>query len=210
MRKYLNRKYITIFSIILLAFILLGNYLTCPRYLNTMGLDYFNGSLIWFKEIKFNSTIINYNSFLGEATFGFIAYIPILRTPTIPEDVKEIGVEIVKINEKTYNPLIKGFIINIEGITIFLYPNKTEIQWPTVFFSKLHSLSSDYLIFDYLISHSYHYLPKTLYARIDYTVHAIINPYAEIWYSNYKYITTGFHIKIYSGSITIPITITPE
>ncbi|MCS7369013.1 MAG: hypothetical protein NDF57_04825 [archaeon GBS-70-058] len=210
MKKYINKKYITIFLIVIITTILLGNYLTCPQYLKSMGLDYFNGSLIWFKEIKFNSTIINYNGFLGEATFGFIAYIPILHTPTIPEDVKEIGVEIVKINEKTYNPLVKGFIINIEGITLFLHPNNTEIQWPTVFFSKLHSLSSDYSIFNYKISHSYHYLPKTLYARVDYSVHVIINPYFEIWYSEFKYITIGFHIKIYSGSVTIPITIKPE
>jgi hypothetical protein len=185
-----------------------------------MGLDYFNGSLIWFKEIKFNSTIIKYNSFLGEATFGFIAYIPLLHTPTIPEDVREIGVEIVKINEKTYNPLVKGFIINIEGITIFLYPNNTEIQWSTVFFSKSYPFSSDYSIFDYLISYGYHYLPKTLYARIDYTIHAIINPYVEVRYQYYEHglfpeteileIISGFHMKIHSGSVMMPIIVKPE
>jgi hypothetical protein len=209
MKKYLNKKYITIFSIIIVTILLLGNYFTCPRYLNPIGLDSFDESLVWFKYYKFNSAVIHYsNPLLGEADFGFITYVPILRAPTIPEDVKEISVVVKKINERTCNLLVKGFIINIEGITIFLYPNNTEIQWSTVFFYD--KFLSDFSEFDYRIYHDYYYFPKTLYARIDYTVHAIINPYAEIWYSNYKYITTGFHVKVYSGSITIPITIIPE
>jgi hypothetical protein len=52
--------------------------------------------------------------------------------------------------------------------------------------------------------------PSILYLNIDYTIHAIINPYAEIQYDKYNYIITGFHIQVYSGKIIIPITITPE
>ncbi|MCC6018091.1 MAG: hypothetical protein LM601_03635 [Candidatus Verstraetearchaeota archaeon] len=211
MKKYLNKKYITIFSIIILAFILLGNYFTCPQYIKPIGLESFNGSLIWFKGIKFNSTIIHYSGFLGEADFGLIIYIPTpIFSPVTPRDIYEINVIVKKINEKTYNPLVKGFIITVEAINLFAYRNDTTIDWyATTSFLSYKSFPGNLSqsLFVYHIHSGRDYLPKTLYAHIDYAVHVIINPYAEIWYSEFKYITIGFHVKVYSGSITIPITI---
>jgi hypothetical protein len=212
MRKYLNKKCITIFLTILLAFILLGNYLTCPQYIKPIGLDSFNGSLVWYKYYKFNSTVIHYNGFLGEADFGLIAYFfaPVLRSITASQEITKIAVVVEKINEKTYNPLIRGFIINIEDVILFDYCNDTDIHIYAYAGLDCKISSCNSSGFYHLIYHMHDYLPKTLYARIDYTVHVIINPYAEIWYSNYKYIPIGFHVKVYSGSIIIPITIIPE
>ena len=212
MRKYINKKYITILLIVIITTILSGNYFTCPRYLIPIGLDSFNSSLIWYKYFKFNSTVIHYSGFLGEANFGFIVYLltPILRPITTPREIYRIIIVVEKISERTYNPLVKGFAINIEAVILFDYCNDTDIHiYADAVFDferSLYNLSQSV----YSIYPLRNYLPKTLYARINYVVHAIINPYAEIWYSTYKYITTGFHIKVYSGSLIIPITIKPE
>jgi len=115
-----------------------------------------------------------------------------------------MSVIVKKVGEKTYNPLVKGFIITVEGVNLFTYLNDTTIDWYDTIY-----LSFQY-VFVYRIHRCRDYFPTKLYARVDYSVHVIINPYFEIWYSNYKYITTGFHIKIYSGSVTIPIIIEPE
>jgi hypothetical protein len=204
MKKYLNKKYITILSIILLAFILLGNYFTCPQYLNPIGLDSFNASLGLYERAKLNSTIIHYsNPLLGETEFGLIAYI---REPILtPQDIDKIDVVIKKISERTYSPLIKGFAVTIERVSLSTYRNEAEIKLFTALF-YVHS-SPNLLHQCFIIDCPYDYIPKTLYARIDYTVYVIINPYAEIWYSNYNYIITGFYMRIYSGSITIPINL---
>ncbi|MCS7369015.1 MAG: hypothetical protein NDF57_04835 [archaeon GBS-70-058] len=209
MRRYINKKSITIFLIVIVTIILSGNFFTCPRYLNQIGLDSFNASLSWFEDTKFNSTVIHYNGFWGEADFGFIVYLltPILR-PITPQDINTIAIVVEKISEKTYNPLVKGFIINIERVDIFIYRNETEIHWSTALdFKRYLPNSSEFF---YSIYQVHRYLPEKLYARVDYSVHVIINPYFEIWYSEFKYITIGFHVKVYSGSLIIPIIIKPE
>ncbi|MCR6668759.1 MAG: hypothetical protein NDF51_02060 [archaeon YNP-WB-040] len=210
---YINKKYITIFSIIILAIILLYNFFTCPDYIISAGFDSFNRSLIWCEKsrIKFNSTVVHYSGFLGGADFGLIAYFYAPIHITNPREILHVTVLVVKISEKTYNPLVKGFAIDIEGVTLFDYLNDTNIHIYAYTGSKSKTSSfnnSTYFYYD--IKHMYDYLPKTLYVRIDYAVHVIINPYAKIWYSEFKYITTGFHVKVYSGSLMIPITIIPE
>jgi len=216
MRKYINKKYITIFSIVILAIILLYNFFTCPDYIISAGLDPFNRSLIWCgkSRIKFNSTIVQYSGFLGGADFGLIAYLYAPIHITNPQEIQLIIILVEKISEKTYNPLVKGFAIDIEGVTLFDYLNDTNIHIYaytgskskiSFYDSKISSFNLTRFYYD--IKYIHDYLPKTLYVRIDYAVYVIINPYAEIWYSNYNYIITGFYMKIYSGSITIPINL---
>ncbi|MCC6018589.1 MAG: hypothetical protein LM601_06145 [Candidatus Verstraetearchaeota archaeon] len=207
MKKYINRKYITIFSIIILAIILLGNYFTCPCYLTPIGLDLFNRSLSWFEDITFNSTVIHYSGFLGEADFGLIVYFYGAFHPKNSREITKVIVVVEKISERTYNPLVKGFIINIEDVTLFDHYNGTDMH--VYAYTRFYSKRSSYNLSEsfHHFYPMYYHLPKTLYARIDYTVHVIINPYTEIWRSGYEYIAVGFHMKIYSGSVIIPINL---
>jgi hypothetical protein len=57
MRKYVNRKYVSIFLVVVVAIFLLYNYFTCSRYLNTIGLDSFKESLALYKQYKYNAQI---------------------------------------------------------------------------------------------------------------------------------------------------------
>jgi hypothetical protein len=219
MRKYINKKYITILSIIIVSIILLYNFFTCPDYIISAGFDKFNAILIWCgkSRIKFNSTVVHYSGFLGEADFELIAYFYAPIHITNPQEIIMIIVLVEKISEKTYNPLVKGFAIDIEGVTLFDYYNDTNIHIYaytgskskiSFYDSKISSFNLTRFYYD--IKYIHDYLPKTLYVRIDYAVHVIINPYAEICYSKFEYITIGFHVKVYSGSLMIPITIIPE
>ena len=219
MKIHINKKYLSTILLIITAIttiILLDNYLTCPRYLNTIELDSFNSSLDWYKYYKFlNVTAIHYSGFLGEADFRLITYIstPLLHPITTPQDLLRMTVVVRKISEKTYNPLVKGFIILIERSYIFnyriFYKNETVIYIYAYVNPHYKRFLPDLSEFHHYISYMEDKFPSILYLNIDYTIHAIINPYAEIQYSKYDYIITGFHIQVYSGKIIIPITITP-
>jgi hypothetical protein len=212
MKKYINRKYITIFSIIIIIIFLLGNYFTCPQYIIPIGLDSFNAYLVLLKSYRFdstvNSTVVCYsNPILGEADFGLIAFIRTLHGTITSEDISEIIVVVKKISERIYDPLMKGFAIIIEGVNLFAYRNDTNMDLYSI--GHLHSVfsSHEHSAYYFVIQRIHNQVPRKLYAHVNYAVHVIINPYAEIWYSEYKYITIGFHVKVYSGSVTIPITI---
>jgi hypothetical protein len=203
MRKYVNRKYVSIFLVVVVAIFLLYNYFTCPRYLNTIGLDSFKESLALYKQYKYNAQIGYYGGPLGEIYFGLIAYIPTPHNITAPEDIEELNIVVRNVNERTYNPLIRGFAVTIEKIRIYVI-NETEISlkmYATASPSYKKS-SYDFFEYSYLVHRNYNYLPKRLYICVDYTVHAIIHPYIEGFY-----ITAGFHLKIYSGTTTILLDI---
>ena len=223
MKKYLNKKYITILSIIIVAIILLYNFFTCPRYLTPIGLESFNGSLIWYRGYVSNYTVIHYsNPFLGEADFGIITLFFWKYNDSVRKCIRSADVDVRKISEKTYNPLIKGFAVTIEGVSLFAYINDTNIDlYATGSFGGVgFSPISNILTFSFRIESPHNYVPKKLYVRIDYAVHAIINPYVEVRYQYYKHglfpeteileIISGFHMKIHSGSVTMPIIVKPE
>ena len=206
MRKYVNRKYVSIFLVIVVAIFLLYNYFTCPRYLNPIGSDSFKESLALYKQYNYNAQIGYYGGPLGEIYFGLIAYIPTPHNITAPEDIEELNIVVRNVNERTYNPLIKGFTITIEEVSIYVY-DETGIKlelYATISPSYKNS-SFDFMEISYIVHRNYDYLPKMLIVRIDYIVHVVIHPYIEGFY-----ITAGLYSKVYSEITTIPITLTPK
>jgi hypothetical protein len=159
-----------------------------------------------YKQYKYNAQINYYGGPLGEIYFGLIAYIPTPHNITAPEDIEELNIVVRNVDERTYNPLIKGFTITIEEVSIYVYDKtgiKLELYATT---SPSYKKSSfDFLEISYTVHRNYDYLPKMLIVRIDYIVHVVIHPYIEGFY-----ITAGFHSKVYSGITTIPITLTPK
>ena len=121
MRKYISKRYVSIFLVVIVAIVLFYNYFTCPRYLNPIGSDSFKESLTLYKQYRYNDQINYYGGPLGEAYFGFIAYIPTPRTITAPEDIKELNIIVRNVDVKTYNPLIRGFTITIEEVKLYVY-----------------------------------------------------------------------------------------
>ena len=225
MRKYINKKCISIFIISIIAVILLYNFFTCPRYLTPIGLESFNGSLIWYRGYVSNYTVIHYsNPFLGEADFGIITLFFWECNDSVRKCIRLADVDVKKIGEKIYNPLIKGFAVTIEGVSLFAYINDTNIDLYAIgsFGGVGFFPISNTLCFSFSIESPCNYVPKKLYVRIDYAVHVIINPYVEVRYQYTAYehglfpeteileIISGFHMKIYSGSVTMPIIVKPE
>jgi len=178
--------------------------------LTPIGSDTFKESLALYKQYKYNGQIDYYGGPLGEAYFGLIAYIPISHTITAPEDIKELNIVVRNVDERTYNPLIRGFTMTIEEVKLYVC-DETEIRLELYATTSPYykKSSSDFLEISYLIHRNYNYLPKMIIIRIDFTVHAIIYPYIEVGFEDF-HIIAGFHLKVYNGIATIPITITPN
>jgi len=202
MKKLINRRYFFFFSTITMIF-LAWYCFNCPFYLDEIEGRFYSGHLDWASHVRnyrVNGTIIHYSGFWGEADFGFTVITELFNASV---NNFNLYIEAVKISEKSYNPLIKGFTITIERITPL-----TSNAWVQHF--DVRRIFTDNLT--YLCSYNEIHFPSTnppekLYIKIDFTVHIIFHPYFEIQTGNtrFDFTSIGFHLKVYSGSIILSV-----